>query len=101
VLASADAGPPAVMEQLRAAGLAVATAPDGTGSYSVVPKVRFVGDALGLASEAAALATRIEGDMARVEAAVAGLSETPSAVFLISVGRGRRWLRARAPRPTR
>lgn len=88
VLASADAGPPAVIDQLRAAGLAVATGPAGTGFESVVPKVRFVGEALGLVPDADALAARIDTDMARVEAALATLPDTPSVVFLISAGRG-------------
>lgn len=88
VLASADAGPPAVIDQLRAAGLAVATGPAGTGFESVVPKVRFVGGALGLVPDADALAARIDTDMARVEAALATLPDTPSVVFLISAGRG-------------
>ena len=88
VLASADAGPPAVLDQLRSAGLAVETAPAGTGFDAVVPKIDFVGRALGLPAEAAALAAGVEADMARVEAAVAGLPDTPSVLFLISVGRG-------------
>lgn len=88
VLASADAGPPAVMDQLRAAGLAVTTGPAGAGFEAVVPKIRFVGAALGLAPEAEALAARVEAEMARVEAALAPVTQTPSVLFLISAGRG-------------
>lgn len=88
VLASADAGPPAVLDQLRAAGLAVATGPAGTGFDTVAAKIAFVGEALGLAPEAATLAARVEADMARVEAALAAVPDIPSVLFLISVGRG-------------
>lgn len=88
VIASADAGPPVVIDQLRAAGLAVATAPAGTGFETVVPKIAFVGAALGLEAEAEALAGRVAAEMEAVAAAVADLPDTPSVVFLISAGRG-------------
>ncbi|HRO10202.1 hemin ABC transporter substrate-binding protein [Amaricoccus sp.] len=88
VLASPDAGPPAVMEQLRAAGLAVEVGPAGTGFAAVAPKISFVGKALGREAEAGALAARVAAEMAAVEAALAAVPDTPSVVFLISVGRG-------------
>jgi iron complex transport system substrate-binding protein len=88
VLASPDAGPPAVVEQLRGAGVALEVAPEGDGFASVAPKVAFVGRALGLEAEAAALNARIEAEMAAVEAGLAGLADWPSVLFLISVANG-------------
>jgi iron complex transport system substrate-binding protein len=88
VIASADAGPPAVLDQLRSAGLAVETGPPGTGFDVVVPKIRFIGTALGLEDEADALAATVEAEMDRVAAALADLPDAPSVVFLISAGRG-------------
>ncbi|HET9070044.1 MAG TPA: ABC transporter substrate-binding protein, partial [Amaricoccus sp.] len=88
VLASPDAGPPAVIDQLRAAGLEIETGPAGTGFETVAPKIAFVGEALGRGPEAAALSGRVAAEMAAVEAALSPLAETPSVVFLISVGRG-------------
>ena len=88
VIASPYAGPPAVMDQLRAAGLEVVIGPEGE-SFEVVPaKIAFVGEVLGLRPEASALAARVEAEMARVEAALAGLPERPSVLFLISVANG-------------
>jgi iron complex transport system substrate-binding protein len=88
VLASADAGPPAVIDQLRAAGLRVEVGPAGVGFETVAPKIRFVGEALGLVPEATALAAAVAAEMAAVQARLADLAESPSVLFLISVGRG-------------
>jgi len=88
VLASADAGPPVVLDQLRAAGLAVATAPAGNGFAAVGPKIAFVGAEFGLVAKASVLAAEVEAEMAAVEAALAGLAERPSVLFLISVANG-------------
>lgn len=88
VLASADAGPDSALDQLRSAGLAVETAPAGEGFAAVAPKIAFVGAALGLQTEAAALAARVAAEMAAVEAALAALPDRPSVLFLISVGAG-------------
>lgn len=88
VLACPDAGPPAVLDQLRAGGLDVRIGPGGRDYAAVAPKIAFVGAALGLAPEAAALAGRTEAEMARVEAALAAVDDAPAVVFLISVGRG-------------
>lgn len=88
VIASADAGPPAVLDQLRAAGLHVEVGPGGHDMASVAPKIDFVGRTLGLPDAAARLADTVGAEMARVEAALAPLADTPSVLFLISVGRG-------------
>lgn len=88
VLASAEAGPPAVMEQLRSAGVRVEVGPAGAGFATVAPKIAFVGAALWREPEATTLARRVTGEMDRVETALAAVSDRPSVVFLISVGRG-------------
>jgi iron complex transport system substrate-binding protein len=88
VLASPDAGPPAVIDQLRAAGLRVEVGLAGVGFETVAPKIRFVGASLGLVPEATALADAVAAEMAAVEARLAGLPDAPSVLFLISVGRG-------------
>ncbi|HMR60273.1 ABC transporter substrate-binding protein, partial [Amaricoccus sp.] len=88
VLASPVAGPATAMDQMRAAGLEIAVGPEGDG-FAVVPeKIAFVGAALGLQAEAAALAARVEAEMASVELALAGLPDRPSVLFLISVANG-------------
>lgn len=88
VLARPDAGPQAALDQMRAAGLVIATAPEGDGFEALAPKIAFVGEALGLESEAAALMARVTDEMAAVQSALAALGDWPSVLFLISAGNG-------------
>jgi iron complex transport system substrate-binding protein len=88
VLMSPDAGPASAIDQLRAAGVRIETAPAGDDFSAVVPKIVFVGSTLGLEVEATALAGRVTGEMAAVEASLESMQDWPSVLFLISVGRG-------------
>jgi iron complex transport system substrate-binding protein len=51
-----------------------------------VPKIRFVGEALGHKAEAEAMAETYSNDLKAIEAAVAGLTKRPAVLFLIAVG---------------
>ena len=88
VLLDDNAGPATAIEQLRAAGVRLAIAPEGTGLDSVVPKIRFVGETLGRATEAEALATRFEEQMDVLQSQLALIEARPRVLLLISVGRG-------------
>ena len=88
VLLDDNAGPATGIEQLRAAGVRLAIAPEGTGLDSVVPKIRFVGETLGRATEAEALATRFEEQMGLLQSQLAAIEARPRVLLLISVGRG-------------
>jgi len=88
VLLDGNAGPATAIEQLRAAGVRLAIAPEGTGLDSVVPKIRFVGETLGQATEAEALATRFEEQMGVLQSQLATIEPRPRVLLLISVGRG-------------
>ena len=88
VLLDDNAGPATAIEQLRAAGVRLAIAPEGTGLDSVVPKIRFVGETLGRATEAEALATRFEEQMDVLQSQLAAIEARPRVLLLISVGRG-------------
>lgn len=88
ILSSADAGPPAVMDQIRAAGLRVVTAPEGWGVEAILAKIAFVGEVLGLETRAAALAQEVSSGMASLERNLAELPDRPSVLFLMSVGKG-------------
>lgn len=84
LIAAHDAGPPAAVEQLRAAGLRVELAPKGDTPEGVLEKVRFVGKALGMAEDAGALAQRIESDMAKAIETANGYTDTPRVIFVLS-----------------
>lgn len=84
----AEAGPPAVIDQLRAAGLDLAIAPAGDSLDVVREKVAFVGRVLGRETSAALLVEQFAARLEAVEADVAKAQMRPSVLFLISVGRG-------------
>ncbi|WP_208539146.1 heme/hemin ABC transporter substrate-binding protein [Algihabitans albus] len=83
-----DAGPPATIEQLRAAGVAIVTLPDQPTLDGVRQKVRQVAAALDLVEDGEGLVTGIEAAQQDVAAKLADLPDRPSVLFLLSVGTG-------------
>ncbi len=88
VLASAASGPPVVLEQLRAADVALSIVPDEPGVEGVVAKIAAVGQALGREAEAAALAREVQAQVAQARARVADAARRPRVLFVLNVGRG-------------
>lgn len=88
VLAVADSGPPAVLDQLRAAGVRVETIGNVPSPAGIGAKVRAVGGLLGVPDEAERLAARIEAELAGLAAAVAATTARPGVLFLMSAGKG-------------
>ncbi|TMV13033.1 heme/hemin ABC transporter substrate-binding protein [Arenibacterium halophilum] len=68
VIAEADAGPPATMEVLRAAGVPVVTLQEAFSAEGIAAKITAVGAALNQQDVAAALAMQISADMAQAQA---------------------------------
>jgi len=83
LLAAPDAGPAIALERIAAAGVEIRTAPDLPGAEGIAPKIRFVGEALGRAAPAGALAERVDADLAAVRAKVARLGSRPRVLFLL------------------
>lgn len=88
VLAIEDAGPPAVLDQLRAAGVRVVPVPNAPTIEGIGAKIRAVGLALGVADAGEALAREVEAELAAGRERTAGLSRQPSVLFLMSAGKG-------------
>jgi len=88
VLAEADAGPLSVLEQIRAAGVAVTSIPDEPSPVGVIGKVRAVAGALALPEEGEALVARLERSFASLRSAIAATAEKPTVLFVLSVGTG-------------
>lgn len=84
LIAAHDAGPPAALEQLLAAGLRVELAPRGDSVEGAQEKVRFVGRIIGKGAEAEALAARIGRDFAKVAAFVKEQTGRPRVIFVLS-----------------
>lgn len=88
LLLAADAGPPPVLDQLRAAGVALSIAPDANTPTDVPDKIAFVGDALGLSARAAQLSNRYMSDLEAVSAKVREIETRPKVLFVLSVKNG-------------
>ncbi len=88
VLAVADAGPPAVLDQLREAGLRVELVPDHPSPQGVLDKVDRVAGVLGRAARGRALAAGLKARFEALKRAVASLPSRPRVLFLLSIGQG-------------
>jgi iron complex transport system substrate-binding protein len=86
ILADVDAGPKDVLDQLKNMGAPVAHFHAEHSVESVVPKIRFVGEALGHKAEAEAMVQGYSADLKTIETAVAALAKKPDVLFLIAVG---------------
>ena len=84
VVASADAGPPATIEALRAAGVRVELLPPADTVVSAADRIRAIGRAIGEPGPADALAGRVAADSAAAAAAAAA----PSGRVLFLYARG-------------
>lgn len=89
VLLSGDAGPPVVLDQLRAAGAAVVVVPESHDAASVVAKIRQVGAAIGRSEAGEQMAEAVASDLAALAEMVAALAPPrPRAMFLLGVSGG-------------
>lgn len=88
ILASADAGPPAAMQQIAAGGVRIVTLPEAHGEAAALDRVRLIGAALGRDSAAAQLIAALRTDLDQVRSDVAAAGDRPRVLFLLSVGRG-------------
>lgn len=88
MIAAPEAGPAIALERIAAAGVEIRTAPDLPGTEGIAPKIRFVGDAVGRPEAAAALAARVEADLARVRAKIARIETRPRVLFVLLLRSG-------------
>jgi iron complex transport system substrate-binding protein len=84
VLVTADAGPPAALSQLRAAGVHVVSINADHSFDAVLTKVRSVGQALDAAGAAAALEKRLNDEWRQATARVESLPGKPRVLFLLA-----------------
>lgn len=88
ILAIADSGPPAVLDQLKAAGACLVLVPDANSTDGVIKKVEAVAAALGREAEGAALQEKLAADFTTLKSTLAAFKQQPSVLFLFSVGEG-------------
>ena len=87
-IATHDAGPPTVLEQLRSAGVKLESFPVSHTPDAIAAKVRRIGDLLDRREPAAALAARIEAQASVLAGKVAAMPAHPRTVFLLSGASG-------------
>lgn len=90
VVASADAGPPAALDQLRGVGIQLAVVPNATTPEETVQRITAVGAALHEPAAAAALASRVRDEITAARrrcCAVTG-QPAPRAVMIYARGAG-------------
>lgn len=87
VLASEQSGPEPVLRQIKDAGVDLRIIPDQPHIEAIGVKVRAVGEALGLAAQADALAKAVDEDVATLRRQVAAVTSRPRVLFLLSVAR--------------
>ena len=88
VLAVEDAGPPAVLNQLREAGLQVVIVPDEPTPQGVTDKITLIAGAMGVSDKGQALSRQVEDDLQSLKHAVAAAGTRPKVLFLLSIGNG-------------
>ena len=88
ILAGAEAGPPAALDQASAAGVEIVKLHEGFSPEEVYAHIATVGTALGREDEAAALAETLKADIEQALAEVATSSSKPRVLFMLQAGRG-------------
>ncbi|MES1945556.1 putative Hemin-binding periplasmic protein HmuT,putative [Salinisphaera sp. PC39] len=88
VLAIEDSGPPAVLRQIREAGVRIVTVADDPSPAGVLAKVRAVAGAVDRPGAGQRLAERIAADFAAASERVAAYEDRPRVLFLMSAGNG-------------
>jgi len=85
LIATPHAGPPAVLEQARSAGVDVVVTPDVLEVNGVPTKILVVGKALGLDAAAEALAAEVQAEIDALAASMPDRQEKPKVLFVLTV----------------
>ncbi len=101
VVALAEAGPPAALEQLRAAGVRVVVVPAGHDPAAAAARIVAVGDAIGAPDEGRALAARVTADTEAAVAAARSAASRRASRCCTAAAPARSWCRGPGPRRTR
>ena len=88
VLASASAGPPVVLQQLKSAGVRIVQLPDAHNKGSLLRKVTIIANELGVHEKGAKLAAGLQAKVDAVQAEIAAMPERPRVLFIINAGNG-------------
>lgn len=88
IIASDEAGPPGVIEQIRATGTPLVMAPAGHSLKGLQARIALVGNALHRTEEAEALSSEIAAQMTAIKAALAHREPAPRVLFILNAQDG-------------
>ncbi|OAI28559.1 heme/hemin ABC transporter substrate-binding protein [Methylomonas koyamae] len=88
LLASAHAGPPAVLEQLRAAGVRIETLAEDYSAAGITAKIGAIAALLDKPEQGRALAGQVQADFDRLAQWRAQRGDQPKVLFLMAVAHG-------------
>jgi iron complex transport system substrate-binding protein len=89
VLAIKDSGPPAALDQLRDAGVAVVIVPDDYTPDGVLAKIDVIAAALGIEEKGAALHDGVAARLDAVKQTFGTLTDRPRVLFMLTISKGR------------
>ncbi|MCY4336353.1 MAG: ABC transporter substrate-binding protein [Litoreibacter sp.] len=88
LIGSDDMGPPAVMDNLAAAGMRIEFVAEGEGAARYTDKVKFIGDVLDMPERGEELVAAYMASLDAVQARVDALPRAPRAMLILSVRDG-------------
>ncbi|MGH6947861.1 MAG: heme/hemin ABC transporter substrate-binding protein [Kiloniellales bacterium] len=88
VLVEEDSGPPAVLDQLREAGVPVVAVADDYSAEGVLEKIGRIAAAVGEEARGEALIARVRDEIESVRASLGEVAARPRVLFLLSLGKG-------------
>lgn len=88
ILATEEAGPPKVIEQLRASGVKLVVLPSAFAADAVRQRILGTADAIDKSAEGRRLAEQVDNDLAKLEQALAKIPDQPRVMVLLAVGKG-------------
>lgn len=89
VLLLEDAGPPPTLDQLAAAEIPMTVVPDDPTASGIAAKIEVIARAVDREGEGARMVARVEGEMARLAGALAGVAARPKVLFVLSATGGK------------
>lgn len=88
VFATHDAGPPAVLQQIAAAGVTVYQAGEGHSADALLARITMVAEPLGQTAKGDELGAHIRSALARIESLVGAQPSKPKVLFVLSARDG-------------
>lgn len=88
VLAVEDAGPPAVLDQLREAGLQVVMVPDDPTPQGITKKIDLIANVMGASEKGRVLSAELQTGLKDLRETLSDSGARPKVLFLLSIGNG-------------